>query len=348
MKLTGGRIDTFLKGPPPDSLGALVFGPDRGLVRERAVVLARHFVSDPDDAFAVTRLTTDDLSEDPTRLNDAMTALSLLGDASLVTLRLDHERQGRAIADLIRHFDAQPALAASRLVIEGGEMKTSSAIRKAVEASKHFASIGCYPDGARDVANLIKATLEENNLSIRPDALGVWMERLDGDRALIRSEVEKMVLYMGPGSGKTIGIEDVAANTIGAQTTTLDEIVMSVMAGRVEQADSALRRAVAGKTSPILILLTLQRHLLRLKEASAKTEQGMGAESALKSLRPPVFFSQLPAMTAQLRAWAPGALDRALSQSLEVETRAKTAQAPVEALVTRYALALAQYAKGRR
>ena len=192
MKITGGRIDGFLKSPPKDTLGALFFGPDRGLVRERAQLLARHFVPEPDDAFAVTKLTTDDLSEDPSRLHDAMTALSLLGDASLVTLRLDHERGGKAIADLIRHFDTQPQLAASCLVIEGGEMKTSSAIRKAVEGAKHFAAIGCYPEGARDVGNLIKATLEENGLSIRPDALGLWLTRLDGDRALIRSEVEKI------------------------------------------------------------------------------------------------------------------------------------------------------------
>ena len=348
MKLTGGRIEGFLKSPPKDSLGALIFGPDRGLVKERAQTLSHHFVADPDDAFAVTRLTTDDLSNDPSRLMDAMSALSLLGDASLVTLRLDNERQGKSIADLIRHFDTNPDKAASRLIIEGGEMKTSSAIRKAVEASKHFAAMACYPDGVRDLSNLIKASLEEAGLSIRPDALGVWMDRLDGDRALIRSEVEKMILYIGPGSGKSVSIADVEANTVGAQNATLDEIIMSVMGGKVESADSALRRAVAGKTSPILILMSLQRHLLRLIEAASKTAQGMGNEAALKSLRPPVFFTQMSAMSAQLNRWPAGALDKALSQSLDVERRAKTAGAPVEALVSRYALALTSFASGRR
>ena len=348
MKLSGGRIEAYLKEPPADSLGALVYGSDRGLVQERVKLLSSKFVADPDDAFAVTRLTTDDLSEDPARLIDAMSALSLLGDASLVRLRLDDERRGKAIADLVRHFDTEPRLAASKLIIEGEEMKTSSAIRKAVEASKHFAALPCYPDGARDLGNLIKASLEEDGLSIRPDALALLMERLDPDRALIRSEVEKLALYMGPGSGRTVTVEDVEANTSGAQASTLDEIVMSVMGGEVAKADSAIRRAVAGKTSPILILISLQRHLLRLIEAATKVERGMNGEQALKSLRPPVFYSQMPAMSAQLSRWPRRALDSALGQSLDVETRAKTAGAPVEALVSRFALALASFAAGRR
>ena len=348
MKLTGSRADGFVRTPPDAIVGVVLHGSDRGLVGERADMLSAKFVADPDDAFAVTRLTTDDLSEDPAKLMDAMSALSLLGDASLVRLRLDHERQGKAIADLIRHFDTQPHLAASRLIITGGEMKTSSAIRKAAEAAKHFAAIGCYPDGQRDLSALIRASLEADGLSIKPDALGVWMERLDGDRALIRSEIEKMILYVGPGSGKTVTVEDVDANTIGAQTTTLDAIVASVMGGDPARADTHIRRAVAGRTSPIAILLTLQRHILRLMEAASKVSAGMGQEQALRSLRPPVFANQLQAYSAQLSRWSPRMLERALAQALDVEVKAKTAQAPVEALVSRYALALASYAAGRR
>ena len=348
MKLTGNRADGFISAPPSDSLGALFYGPDRGLVRERARALSRKFVTDPDDAFATTALTTDDLSEDSSRLMDAVTALSLLGDASLVTLRLDHERQGRMIADLIRHFDAEPRLAASRLVITAGDMKTGSAIRKAVEASRHFAAIGCYPDGARDLAALIRASLEEAGLSIRPDALGVWMERLDGDRALIRSEIEKMILYVGPDSGATVTLEDVDANTVGAQGVTYDDIISSVFLGHVEKADSALRRAYAGRMAPIGILLSLQRHLLRLIEAAGKVANGMGQEQALRSLRPPVFPGQVQGYSAQLARWPRRALDRALAQALEVEIQSKTASAPVDALVSRYALALADYAGKRR
>ena len=347
MKLTGGRIETFLQSPPRDTVGALLFGPDRGLVRERAERLSRHWATDPDDAFGVSRLTEDDLADDPARLSDAMTALSLLGSASLVRLRLDTERQGKRVADVVKDFDSNPDRAASRLVIEAGDAKAGGALRKAVEASRHFAAIGCYPDGARDVAQLIRDALDGDGLSIRPDALSLWMERLSGDRALIRAEIEKMALYCGPGSGHAVTVEDVEAVSAGAQAATLDEIVGTVMGGRPREADGAIRRALDGKVNPVLILISLQRHILRLQEASDKTRGGMGAEAALKSLRPPVFFSQLPAMAAQLEGWNPAALRQALAQSLQVEERVKSAGAPVDALVGRFALALAGYAQGR-
>jgi len=87
MKITGARAARFLDKPPDDIIGVLLFGPDRGLVRERAQALAKLFISNPDDAFAVTQLTADDLTGNTAKLADEMSALSLLGDARLVRLR---------------------------------------------------------------------------------------------------------------------------------------------------------------------------------------------------------------------------------------------------------------------
>jgi len=67
MKITGARAARFLEKPPSDIIGVLLFGPDRGLVRERALALSKLFIANPDDAFAVTQLTADDLSADTAR-----------------------------------------------------------------------------------------------------------------------------------------------------------------------------------------------------------------------------------------------------------------------------------------
>jgi len=58
MKITGTRIDKFLASPPDNIKGVLFFGPDRGLVKERSELLARQYVSDPNDVFATTVLWT--------------------------------------------------------------------------------------------------------------------------------------------------------------------------------------------------------------------------------------------------------------------------------------------------
>ncbi len=349
MKITGGRISRFLTSPPDDIIGVLFFGPDRGLAKERSDKLIHTFIDNPDDAFAATVLTADDLSSDPARLSDEMAALSLLGDDRLVRVRLDHERSGAAISKIIKALDTDPSRAAAKLVIEAGDMTPRSAVRKAFEAAGHFAAIGCYKDSAADLTNLVRSLLTESNISIAPDALDVWVPLLEGDRALTRGEIEKMILYKGFGQdpGAAVAIDDIKVLASGAQAASIDDIILSALNGETAKCDDAFRRAVASKVNTAVILRALQRHLGRLLEASAHMQAGERAESAIKSLRPPVFRMQERAFLNQLRIWPPLALQRALSQSLVAEEQLKSAGAPGEAIVGRMLLALASFAVKR-
>ena len=49
MKLSAGQIDGFLHRPDPQIRAVLLFGPDAGLVRERADTLARAICPDLHD-----------------------------------------------------------------------------------------------------------------------------------------------------------------------------------------------------------------------------------------------------------------------------------------------------------
>jgi len=350
MKITGARANRFLETPPEDLIGVLLFGPDRGLVRERGSALAKRFIPNPDDAFAATQLTADDLTGNVAQLSDEMSALSLLGDARLVRLRLDHERAGAAISKIIKDLDANPQKAEAKLIVEAGDMTPRSAIRKAFEAAGHFAAIGCYKDSAADVANMVRSELGALGIKIEPDALEMWVPLLEGDRGLIRGEIEKMALYKGYGqeANTSVSITDIAHVAAGGQAASIDDIINHTMTGDTDEADAVFRRAIAGKINTVVILLSLQRHLSRLLEAQGKMRAGESSESAVRSLRPPVFGMGQRAFIRQLNMWPTTALQRALSQSLDVEKQVKTAASPADALVGRLLIMLSSYAAKRR
>lgn len=350
MKITGSRVSAFLNNPPGDLIGVLFFGPDRGLVKERAEGLIKKFSDNPDDAFSSTVLTADDLSGDPARLADEMSALSMFGDQRLVRLRLDHERNGAAISKIIKELDVNPDKAAAKLVIEAGDMTPRSTVRKAFEAAGRFAAVGCYADSAADLANMIRRTLTESAIDIERDALDMWVPLLMGDRIMARGEIEKMILYKGFGevAGAKVTISDIKELAAGAQAASIDDIIMSAMSGQTAKADDAFKRAIAGKVNIAVILLSLQRHISRLLEASAHMQSGERAEGAMKSLRPPVFFSQQQHFKNHLRIWPGRALNNALSETLKAEQQLKSAGAPGEAIVGRILLTLAGFAEKRR
>lgn len=347
MKLTGNRVNSFLSRPPDDIIGVLFFGPDSGLVRERSEKMVKHFCDDPDDPFSTTIITADDLTRDPAKLADEMSALSFLGGRRLIRLRLDHERSASALSKIIKSFDVDPQKAEARLIVEAGDLSTRSAIRKTFESAGQFASIGCYADNARDVGNLIRASLSEKGLSISPDAISAWVPLLIGNRSIARHEIEKMTLFKANAVDKEVLLQDIQAIAADGNNTSIDDIISNICLGNISKGDGHYQRAIAGKINPAVILRSLQRHITRLLEAQSLISNGESPESAIKSMRPPVFFAQQNAFKRQLSVWPTRALQSALTQSLETERHVKTAGAPQDVLVGRLLLALGQYAQKR-
>src|SRR5260370_7417744 len=63
---------------------------------------------------------------------------------------------------------AETPLKDCRIVIEAGELRPESPLRKACERAKTAVAIGCYPDDARDLARLIADDLRVSNLRLPP------------------------------------------------------------------------------------------------------------------------------------------------------------------------------------
>jgi len=178
----------------------------------------------------------------------------------------------------------------------------------------------------------------------------MWVPLLEGDRGLIRNEIEKMALYKGYGqvAGESVTVEDVKVLAAGGQAASIDDIINDTMSGRVDSADAVFRRAVAGKINTAIILMSLQRHITRLLEVQSKLASGESVDGAVRALRPPLFGPSQNAFKAQLRSWPSGMLQRALAQTLEAEKSVKSAGSPADAIVGRLLLALSSYAARRQ
>ncbi len=79
VALRGREIDGFLARPDPKRPIILLYGPDAGLVRERADALMASAVDDPTDPFSLVRLDGDDLAAEPSRLVDEAMTIPMFG-----------------------------------------------------------------------------------------------------------------------------------------------------------------------------------------------------------------------------------------------------------------------------
>ena len=84
MIVKSDEADRYVSNPPKGLMVALVYGPDAGLVQERAEKLLKSVVPDLTDPFNVSDLSEATVLEDPARLADDVQRLQRTGgDADL-------------------------------------------------------------------------------------------------------------------------------------------------------------------------------------------------------------------------------------------------------------------------
>jgi DNA polymerase-3 subunit delta len=182
VALRGREIDAFLARPDAGRPIILLYGPDAGLVRERADALLASAVDDPNDPFSMVRLDGDELSAEPSRLVDEAMTVPLFGGRRAIRVRAGSRNFASGVDTL-----ADSPIKDCRIVIEAGELRAENPLRKACERAKTAVAIACYPDGERDLAKLIDDELRVANLRIAADARASLTALLGGDRQASRN-----------------------------------------------------------------------------------------------------------------------------------------------------------------
>ena len=315
MKVAPRDIERFLSTPPQELCSCLIYGEDAGQVRELAKKLAEAVVDDLNDPFRVTTLDISNLTADPSRLSDEQAAMPFGGGRRLIRLRGITGDHARLISEIIQEPSGD-----GLIIAEAGPLRRDSAMVKMFEASKTGAAIPCYADEGRSLAVLLDQTLKQENISLTPDARSYIINRLGADRAATRSEIEKLLLYIGE-NGK-LDLED-AVEAIGdAGSTSVDDLVYATATGDITNSHRALDRLTAANTQPISVIRSMIGHLTKLRAVVAKAETS-GLEPALASIRPPIFFKRKTAFQEQARIWSRQRLSLAIDRMLRAEIEVK-------------------------
>ncbi len=336
VALKPSEIEAFLARPDPARPVVLVFGPDLGLVRERAEAIIRMTVDDPRDPFALVRLDGDNVAGEPSRLVDEAQTVPLFGGRRAVHLRVGAKNVQPAVDLLL----AAP-IADCRVIIEAGDLKRSSALRTVCERARNAAALPCYADSERDLARLVDDEMRSAGLSIAADARTALIPLLGSDRRASLSEIRKLALY-AHGHGGVV-LEDVVAVVADASALALDAAVDAAFAGRTAEVEAELAKARVAGTAPGTILSAALRQLTQLHKARTAIEAGATTDQVMADARPPVHFSRKTKVEAALKAWSAGRLERAMTQLAEatLQTRRQSGLAPAIAHRALMSLAVA-------
>ncbi|MEM7424695.1 MAG: DNA polymerase III subunit delta [Pseudomonadota bacterium] len=319
----------------------LIHGNDVGLVRELAAKLVAAKAGSTDDPFNVVRIDDGAIKDDPALLADEAQAISLMGGERAIWVR----GAGSAFTNAIKTYLAA-ASGDALIVAESSALRRGAALRELFEKAPNAGAIACYEDGTRDIGAIISEEIQKAGLTITNDARLFLTQSLGADRALSRSELQKLTLYC---RGKPeITLDDVEAICGDASALSLDEALDAVFEGDTGKADLKINRLVASGTSSTGVLTAATNHAVRLMAFAAEMQTGRPAKQVVDAARPPVFWKRKDSLVRQLSAWQPASLDSALDQLREAELGMRNMPALADAIGSRALLSISARAKRER
>lgn len=282
----------------------LIYGPDAGLVSERAAALARAHVDDPSDAFQLVRMSGDDIAADPLKLVDEANTIGLFGGRRTIRVSPTSKPLLAAVEPLLT-TPSKDAI----VIVEAGDLQRSNPLRTACERARTALAVPCYGDAARDLVGIIDEMVRAASKTIDRASRDHLAGLLGGDRQTSRREIEKLLLYVG--AETAIGeahIEAVVGDTAQREQTMLVDAVFS---GKLPALDLAQAKLAGEGLDAGVMLGAVLRHTLALLKARQGVDAGRSARDMVAAMRLP--YPRIAATEVALANWTTAKLMEAVT-----------------------------------
>lgn len=308
VAVKSGEADRFIAKPPPNIFLYLIFGTDAGLVAERAQKIIARSVDDTKDPFQFLRISGDELAADPLRLADEANTIPMFGGRRAIAI----DAMGKNFVAALEPVLAKPPLDCT-IVIEAGALKRDAPLRKLCESDPRAAAVECYPDSAKDVAQLIDTELRADGIGIDAEAKTLLVSLLGEDRLTTRSEIAKLALY-ARGAG-TVTIDHVAAIVADASSVALDAAIDGAFDGDLLAVEKTAERVFSEGGDYNALLGAALRHATALHRARLDAESGRGGGGGFGFRRSAAFDRHLRAWPSERLARTIAALNQAIGKA---------------------------------
>lgn len=317
MKISGRGVEPFIANPPANLCAVLIYGHDRGLIKERAEAIAKKFVPDLNDPFSVTALSADEVAKDTSLLIDSAAAMPAMGGHRLVRM----DQVGANCLNALKYLLEQSPEQSLTVVMAGDDINTKSAMVKLFEKADNAAALGCYADTDQSLAQIAQAELKKHNITYDRDVMPWITQNLGSDRLASRSEIDKLVIMAGEGGSLTL--EQVKHALGDGAGINVNEAVYAAASGQMDKLSTTLTRLQLDAVPGERLLRVAQGYFLKLYRITAAMDEGMSRDQAMNSIRPPIFFSEKSIVESHLRNWSSARCRKAIDRLADAEKQSR-------------------------
>ena len=271
-----------------------LYGPNEGLIRENYSKLKNFFNQANCEEI---NLIGKAITEQPEILIDEIKTVSMFNDHKIITIDQPLDKN---VDTFEKAFQKLPNN--TLIIVIANNLKKTSKIRRFFENSKSFFACANYEDDLRSNSQQIQ-TLEKNiGKTLNKDIKNYLNQNLSSDRMISNHEVDKIILLYY-GNDTTPELEEIKLIFNDNSDLGLSKISQLTFSGQPNKVSINLNRIFAEGVNPVAVIRTMLTYVQRIQITQIALKKTNDFESAIKSLKPPVFWKDKDNFKLHCKKW---------------------------------------------
>ena len=207
------------------------------------------------------------------------------------------------------------------MIFNSENLDKRSKLRTEFEKNKNFICIPFYPDKDDSLIRITKSFLKERNISISQANINLIVNKCNGDRGILKNELEKIELFLH--GNKKLTNENILKLTNLIENYSISELIDNCLAKNVKKTTEILSENNFNSDDCIEISRIFLGKSKRVLYLSKIFNENKNVEKTISLAKPPIFWKDKEIVKNQILKWNPSQIKKLIYDLNEIELQLK-------------------------
>ena len=207
------------------------------------------------------------------------------------------------------------------MIFNSENLDKRSKLRTEFEKNKNFICIPFYPDKDDSLIRITKSFLKERNISISQANINLIVNKCNGDRGILKNELEKIELFLH--GNKKLTNENILKLTNLIENYSISELIDNCLAKNIKKTTEILSENNFNSDDCIEISRIFLGKSKRVLYLSKIFNENKNVEKTISLAKPPIFWKDKEIVKNQILKWNPSQIKKLIYDLNEIELQLK-------------------------
>ena len=207
------------------------------------------------------------------------------------------------------------------MIFNSENLDKRSKLRTEFEKNKNFICIPFYPDKDDSLIRITKSFLKERNISISQANINLIVNKCNGDRGILKNELEKIELFLH--GNKKLTNENILKLTNLIENYSISELIDNCLAKNIKKTTEILSENNFNSDDCIEISRIFLGKSKRVLYLSKIFNENKNIEKTISLAKPPIFWKDKEIVKNQILKWNPSQIKKLIYDLNEIELQLK-------------------------